>query len=413
MKNFRCKAFLLILSAIALVTGCERFSSEPAVLWTSNEEFTAYAEIFNTLQSEYKISVVYEENPALAIRRADSAPDIVIGSFLNDRKTFPLFQSLEKLTEQEKLNRDIFYPGILKLGTFEEKLTVIPVSFSIPAFMFPDGYPGIESFALSLDDIREMASRFSEEESSRTVMAYSPRWNMDAAFTHLRLFNTSFQETTSGALVWNSESLNEGLDYMRSWITEINGGWDADTEFIEKFMYDPPYKLVRSGRILFAYSQIDDYFRIPSSIREGLDFRWLSHEEKIPVQEDILFAGIPKSARRINAARAFISWLFKPETQAELLAESQYKRMRHFGFAGGFSSLPLVNEVELPKHFPELVGHVPPGEYLSYPQALPDIWAALKQEGIFPWIRSKLQAEPDSRPLEESIERWMNQQPQR
>ena len=87
--------------------------------------------------------------------------------------------------------------------------------------------------------------------------------------------------------------------------------------------------------------------------------------------------------------------------------------MRHFGLAGGFSSLQTVNEVELPKHFPELVGHIPPSEYLSYPQALPDIWNDLKKDGILPWIQSQLTSEPQNRSLKESIERWMNQQPQR
>ena len=407
-------SLLLVLSIFIILTSCEKFSSEPAALWTNREEFTAYAELFNTLQSEYKVSVVYRENPARAIRRAGTAvPDIVIGSFLNDKKTLPLFQPLDKLFEQEKLSRSDFYTGILKLGLFEEKQTVLPVSFSLPVLMFPDGYSGIESFALSLENIRQLAVDFTKKESSRTVMAYSPRWNMAAAFTHLELFNTDFHETQTGTLIWNNEALDVGISHMREWITAVNGGWETDTEFIEKFMYDPPYKLVRSGRILFAYSQIDDYFSIPSAIREGLDFRWLSHEDKIPVQEDILFAGIPRSAKRLQAARAFITWLLDPKTQSTLLNDSQYKRMRHFGLAGGFSSLQTVNEVELPKHFPELVGHIPPSEYLSYPQALPDIWNDLKKDGILPWIQSQLTSEPQNRSLKESIERWMNQQPQR
>lgn len=408
--KYRSALILGLVLLTLLVSGCEKLVREPAVLWTSEEEFTAYAELFNTVQSEYRIAVVYRENPARALRNAANPPDLVIGSHLNDRGTIALFQSLAKLMENQNPDPDGFYPGILRLGLFEEKQTLLPVSFTLPILIYPREFDTIENFALSLDEIRSLAADFNTADD-QSRMAFSPRWDSSGAYSILRLFGTRFGETQTGTLSWNREALEEGIEYIRGWIEEVNGGWENETEFIEKYLYEPPYKLVDSGRILFAYSRIDDFFRIPSIHREQLDFRWISHQEKIPVGEEILFAGIPKGAARTKTARAFLSWFFDPETQAVLLERSQYKRMRHFGLAGGFSSLGLVNEIDLPRFFPELVGHIPPAEFLEYPEPLPDNWNRLKNETILPWISGKLSPEPADQELERSIERWLNQQP--
>ena len=359
------------------------------------------------------VSVVYKPSPALAVRQAEVQPDIVIGSFLNDRRTIPLFQSLDRMIEDGQLETEEFYPGILDLGVFEEKQTLLPISFSLPLMFFLDSYREIESFDLSLGQIREHAAGFPELHPSRTVLGYSPRWNPEAAFTWLRLLNVDFRETMEGTLVWNQESLDRGISDMREWIEEVNGGWEADIEFIEKYMYEPPYKLVNSGRILFAFSHIDTYFFIPpptgnTLISAGFPMRtryrfgkiWFLQES--PGQrEEALLPGL------------FSSGFFRPENQALLLETSQYKRMRHFGIAGGFSSLQGVNEIELPRFFPELVGHVPPASFIEFPPALPDIWNDLKSESILPWLQSQLNEVPASQDLSRSIERWINQQPQR
>ena len=402
---------LLILSLVLTGGGCSRLSREPAVLWTDLEEFAAYAEIFNTSQDEYKISIAYKPNPAHALRQSEEAPDLVVGSHLNDRHTIPLFRSLDRSFEKGFIDGGQFYQQALRLGLFEEKQTLVPVSFTLPVMIFPDGYEGIESFDLSLQEIRTLAQSFSDLENG-TRMGYSPRWNPAAAFTHLRLFGAGFGENQAASLVWNGEALQEGIDYMRGWVEEVNGGWESDTEFIEKYLYDPPYKLVNSGRILFAYYRIDDYFRIPPPSRETLDFRWLSHEERIPVDGDLVFAGIPRGADRSGAARAFLHWFFQPETQKKLLETAQFKRMRLFGLAGGFSAMRIVNEIDMPRYFPELIGHIPPESFLEFPLPLPDIWEELQRESILPWIEGQLNAEPPARELNSSIERWMNQQPQ-
>ena len=404
--------YLLLLLCFLAAVGCSRLNREPALLWTNSEEFAAYVELFNTSQEEYKVTVIYKENPGRALRQAEAPPDIVIGSFLNNRTTIPLFQSVESMIEKEEIDSSLFYPGILRLGRFEEKQTLLPVSFTLPLVVFADGYEGIESFDLSLDEIGELASAFNQTGEAGQLMGYSPRWNTEAAYTQLRLFNAGFSQTQAGSLVWNQEAVGEGIASMRTWVTDRNGGWEADTEFIEKYLYEPPYRLVAGGRILFAFSHIDDYFAIPAVHREPLDFRWLSREEQIPVGEEMTFAGIPRSARRTGAAKAFLRWFFLPRTQAILMEMSQYKRMRLFGLAGGFSSLLTVNEIELPRIFPELIGHIPPASFLQFPPSLPDVWDQMKEESILPWIAEQLKETPHEQSLQRSIERWMNQQPQ-
>jgi hypothetical protein len=279
--------------------------------------------------------------------------------------------------------------------------------------MFKSGKIGIDTFFLSPEIIESESSAFNEQnDTSFQQQGFSLLWEPKMLYLVTRLFETRFQETSFGELIWRKEGLQNSIEYFDKWSEDINGGREKEREFTDKYLYDPGYKLINEGRILFYYTDIKSFFGIPGGKRDNLDFRWIAGEEEIPVMEDILYAGIPKASKNIKAAREFLSWFFQRETQQRLLESTQYKRMRTFGISNGFSSLREINEIELPRYYPALVGHIPPESSFSFPRPLPADWEDLKERVLKPWLLGKVMGMGEYRELEEAIQAWQLQRPQ-
>jgi hypothetical protein len=174
--------------------------------------------------------------------------------------------------------------------------------------------------------------------------------------------------------------------FCNSWIAETNLGYDQDSQFQLTYLYEPMPKLLDSGRILFYLTDSSSLFRKLEDQAEEADFRWLGAKERISVDEEILYFGIPKGSRNRRGARLFLTWVFQPETQSRLLEINQEKRLDTFGIAGGFSSLRIVNEREFPRVYRQLLGRIPPQEMLVFSKALPVNWGEQKERIVIPWL---------------------------
>ena len=103
----------------------------------------------------------------------------------------------------------------------------------------------------------------------------------------------------------------------------------------------------------------------------------MQYNDKIPVLDNILFAGIPRQANNKNGARYFLEWFFKRETQVRLMEINHLKRLQGiFGIANGFSSLREINEKDIhkPEFYPIFVGYLPKEDQLLFPNILPEDW---------------------------------------
>ena len=119
----------------------------------------------------------------------------------------------------------------------------------------------------------------------------------------------------------------------------MNGGAAADAAFTNRILVQPWYKLLSSGKTLFALASFRDLFALPEEKRRDFDFRWLSEEGSIPVLDDVLFAGVPRSSRDKAGARAFLLWFCSLPVQQSLLTVNQSRRIGVFGITNGFSAL--------------------------------------------------------------------------
>jgi hypothetical protein len=414
----RIPAILILLLPIAgalLLSGCPTEKQTTAVLCTNRPEFTSYVELFNSSQDEYRLIISFNQAPREQLSaNSDCEFDLIIDSQLNSQKYLNKLASLENLFMDGQLDTDRFYSVPLQQGRYDNQQVLLPISFQIPGLMFHIDHqlPNQDSFLISMEQVQALNEDFSvQTEKGFSKLGLSLRWNPFLLYQISLLEDTDFRESSTGSLIWNSENLNESVELIRNWTFEDNNGLTAEREFSQKFLIEPPYKLISKERILCYYTDAEEFYSISPQHREELQLRWLAADDSIPVLPSMLFAGIPHGAPGIQAAKAFLSWFSSTETQEQLLASTQYKRTRTFGIAGGFSALPKVNEQVLPTFYPSLVGYIPSAPYLDFAPPMPADWPQIRSQVIIPWLEDQASSEQTDELMRERLETWVRQRP--
>jgi len=386
--------------------------NKTAQIWTDHPEFALYVEYFNNSQSQYKVSVRYFDFPVTEMTVSNNSPDIIVGSWLKNSSTGTYFKSLDNLFGANKLSRTIFYPRLLATGRIESNQFLLPVSFNIPALIFSmDRQQEFSSqFTIDFEEIKNLSSNYNVlSRGAYTQMGFSPLWNSSFLFQTAVLLGAAFTEASP--LAWDETALERSMDFVYYWTHDINYNNQAEEDFTFKYFFEPISKLIQSGRILFSYMESGDLFTLSEENRSNTDFRWIMEQNVIPITEDMVYMGIPKKAKSQKAAAAFIQWFFQFENQGMLLEYSRANRINEniFGISGGFSSLSPVTEQIFPRFYPELLGRMPPSEYLTPPNIVPGNWAAIKERVILPYLNERARAENADGiyPLERRLLDWL------
>jgi ABC-type glycerol-3-phosphate transport system substrate-binding protein len=300
----------------------------------------------------------------------------------------------------------------LAAGRIDRNQYLLPVSFNIPALIFSRDMERELSnqFTIDFDEIKDLSGKFNIiNGGAYTRMGFSPLWSDGFLFTASVLSGSSFRE--AAPLTWDATALNSSMDFIYKWTHEINTNHQAEEDFAFKYFFEPPQKLIQSGRILFSYMESSALFTLSQDSKNTLDFRWITEQEKIPITEDIVFLGITKKGRSKSAARAFIQWFFRTENQRLLLEYTKANRINEtvFGICGGFSALSPVTEQIFPFFYPELLGRMPPPEFLMPPNMLPVNWAEIKERVILPYLHERARSESaeETNSLERRLSDWL------
>jgi ABC-type glycerol-3-phosphate transport system substrate-binding protein len=401
------KGAFLLLTVLLLSCG----GNGRAQIWTDRPEFALYAEYFNSVQDKYKISVRYFEFPAEELGKSASAPDIIVGSWLKNTSTGTYFKSIDDIFGAKKLSRSVFYPRLLAVGRIELKQYLLPVSFNVPALIFSKDTEKelSNSFTIDFDEIKTLSKSYNiETRGAYTRMGFSPLWNDNFLFTTTVLLDASFREASP--LEWDSDALNYSMDFICNWTNEINTNNQAEEDFTFKYFFEPPEKLVQSGRILFSYMESRDLFTLNETSRNTLGFRWIMEQNKVAITEDMIFLCIPKRAKSTRAAKAFIQWFFQTENQRLLLEYCRTNMISEnvFGICDGFSALSPVTKQIFPRFYPELLECMPPSDFFMPPSVLPVNWAELKERVILPYLNEQGRKEnAGENSLEKRLSDWM------
>ena len=405
--------FSLVVYAAIAVLSCSLDGNRTAILWSDRPEFAFYVGYFNAVQDRYKIEARYYDFPAQKLKEnGTQTPDIVVGSWLKSASTRVYFKPLDYHFKGNTLQRNSFYSRLLDIGNIDGKQYLLPVSFNAPVVVFARDRRGQLSnpFTIGFEEMKKLGKDYNAETNGiYSRMGFSPAWDGNFLFLAATLRGASFRE--ADPLAWDSAALDQAMAFAYDWTQEANSGIQAVDDFTFKYFYDPPEKLAISGRILFTCMDSDSFFTLAEDQLGSLDFRWLAEHNTITLTESSVYLGLPKKGRGNKAADAFLRWFFSADTQRYLLEQSRQNRMFEisFGIGGGFSALRPVTEQVFPQFYPDLLGHMPPEDFLSPANIFPSNWIVLKERVILPYLNDRAR-KPDSEgiyQLERRLADWL------
>ena len=387
----------LLLALCIFFSSCREEEQKRIIIWTSCAEFAQYTELFNNTHPGSNAVIVYKENPAQELPPAkdELPPDIVIGSWLCTDKTSRQFKSLDYLFDRQTISSSMFYEQLLESGKVRKTQYLLPVSFNLPAVIFFILISSrvSENYTLTLDQIKSAGMNYNEKNKKGTFskIGFIPSANADFLYLTTKLYGADFREE-KGQIVWNDLRLRNAVNYMRDWITSTNDSVQEEQDFAYKYLFMPDYRQVTSGRTLFAYTTSNKMFGNMKAQELDIDYRWVTGDGFIPIEDSFTMMGIYKKAQNEQGATEFLSWFFNSENQQAIIERKIDMNLNNemFGIADGFSSIRDVTEHVLPVYYNQLLTNLPPSKLLKVPQKLPARWDSYKAVVVEPYLNEAI-----------------------
>jgi ABC-type glycerol-3-phosphate transport system substrate-binding protein len=397
----------LLGAACLLACGCGLGLEPTVTLVTDRPEMAAYVDRFNAVQSDVKVVISWQDSPSQAVLDGVTG-DIVIGEWLSSPAVMDRMDGVGDLVKPGKLDPSWFYARLVAMGSRDNRPVLIPLSFSLPAMVFIPArlQSNPPTMLVSMDNLRTLGKLYNRTGKTGALVnvGFSPGWYPDFITDAALLLGARIRPGRNGLPAWDEAGMQKVVDLAHAWLTDTNGGVDGDLAFQARNFVQPWYKLLGSGKTLFALASFTNLFALSEEERRGFDFRWLSQDGAIPVCADVLFAGILRSSRDKKGARAFLQWFCTPSVQQTLLSVNQSRRIGVFGVTNGFSALKALNEKDLTMKYPLLLGHVPQENLLAFPEVLPDNWLKVRDE-LTAWVLDTARGS-ETGTLETRLEEW-------
>ena len=391
-----CFAALLCVCTLFLFS-CNEQQQRRIIIWTSCAEFAQYTELFNSTHPGSNAVIVYKENPAQELPPAkdELPPDIVIGSWLRTDKTNKQFKSLDYLFDRQTVSSSMFYTQLLEAGKVRKTQYLLPVSFNLPAVIFWNGNHSFvtDNYTVTLDKIKAIGYSYNEKnkKGNFSKIGFVPSASSGFLYLTTKLYGVDFREE-KGQIMWSDLRLRNSVNYIRDWINTNNGSVQEEQDFAYKYLFMPDYRQVTSGRTLLAYTTSNKMFGNMKAQELDIDYRWVTGDNFIPIEDSFTMMGIYKKAQNEQGATEFLSWFFNSENQEAILERKIQMNLNNemFGIADGFSSLRDVTEHVLPIYYNQLLTNLPPANLLKVPQKLPARWDSYKSLVVEPYLNDAI-----------------------
>ncbi len=384
----------IFLSFLLMISACSTNDVTILTVWTDRAEIVSYSEVFNSQNKKIKVNVIYKDRLAQAIPPAkdELPPDIAIGSWLKNTNMNRNFIPLDTIFNSSQINPQNFYPSLVSYGKKNNQQYLLPVSFNLPMMIYSKSntLKEIESINIDLEEVQTTAQKYNRKNKNDfyTHMGFGPSWKSEFLYEVAKIHNADFEEDEN-SFAYNADNLENAINFLREWTAGNNSSTKAEQDFQFKYLYTPDYKQIGFGPSLFAYTTSDSFFTIPSFNFDSINYKWLSNQDIIIAEDNIVMAGIYNSCKTIEEAQVFMTWLINDGTQKILLDRQRSMNLdkETFGIASGFSSLISVNEKVFPLYYKNLLGHIPPVKTIRSPYStFPPRWKSLKERVIIPFL---------------------------
>lgn len=392
-RNFLiCSVFLLVLLASCNKT----VQVDPIVIWTNRSDIAASVELFNLTSKNTKAVVVFKENPAtsFASLKKEDAPDIVIGSWLNNLEVEENFLPINYLFEDQLISESQFYPQLLQYGSRRGQLYLLPVSFNLPVIAYSSSNESLmpSENLISVEEMKTLSTQFNETSNGRfSSMGFAPSWQPEFMYEVAKMNGATFVQSEDPTLLfsWNEDELQKTVEYFMNWTSENNISTELESDYKYKYLPNPVFNNLNSDRSLFSYMSSNELFVFPEEKLETMRFKWLHKDGRLLIQDEMITMGIYKYSDNVPAAEEFIIWFMNEEHQKDMIQWNNSMNLytKTFGIAGGFSSIRSVNERHLPVVYPPLWGNLPLQESLIAPNYLPSYWDNVKVQVLLPYLQ--------------------------
>ena len=133
-------------------------------------------------------------------------------------------------------------------------------------------------------------------------------------------------------------------------------------------------------------------FGFMKSLELDIDYRWITGDGFIPIEDSFLMTGIYKKVRNEQGATEFLTWFFDSDNQKAILERKIEMDLNNemFGIADGFSAMRDVTEHVLPIYYNQLLTNLPPSGLLKVSQKLPARWDSYKSVVVEPYLNEAI-----------------------
>lgn len=388
----------LISLAILTLAGCAQ-EEHPVLVWSNVPEVAFLVERYNH-DTESAVRFRYVSNLAESLTQQYPEADVVIGRWIN---TPPVNALMVNTAE---------YVGAIGGDRIPPELRTIspqwlPLSFNLPTIVARGDTWSDESVrTVTLAELANLAA------ADGGPLPFAPLSDSAGVYAVVRSLGFVPEVGPSGEPDWNPARLTGAIAALREWQETANGGFAAESAYIERYLYDPPHRQLETRRVRTYYGSSERVFTWRFFDDRRHAFRWLTGPDgRIYAGENVVYGGIPEASTRRAAARRFLQWIVDPAVQRSYVAEKIDARVDSFGFLDGFSTIDAVNRSIGAEIYPQLLGRVPRATVVEFSGALPRYWNEAREVIVEPYLVETLQ-EPVSDPdpvLRTALDAWYRQ----
>ena len=391
---------LFTLVLIVVLSGCSG-APQRALVWTDVPELVIAAQLFNRENAQLAVDIEYKANVASEMKKTNKPPSLVIAKYLFSDALINNFDSLNDLFSEYYLDPNDMYPTLLDAGKLGTEHLLMPLSFDCMVLVERKAESSSAGVAmLNADMLQSSSKAFTKLDDGKvSAMGFSPRWNLEfaedwvlaggAGFSlHQNWKSTSVlrpDDIYSWPMLWNKENIETSVDTLVSFGANVTK--EQEDLFTFTYFNKPGYQLVLENRVLYWPMRASEFYKLPYSAKNQLQYRFPVVNQKIIFTADTRYMGIPRGAKNKKAALAFVRWLLIPENQNKVWKEMELQQLLpdYIPF-GGFSSIMQMNEDIFSKYFPEYRQNPLIPSSLPNPPVLPDYWDSFSRDFLRYWL---------------------------